>query len=192
MPPPPRASVSQSALRPPPPRANAAPSFISGSVGPRAGSASVESLLASRSLFEAAATEDAVTSVLARADTRGKIEAYAEQLATVTSRPATVWDCAQCRKAFDRDPQVCRAEGHDVTKGSRTVYALGCKGCGARVFNPTPTSASACAVCGKRAWVSVSVHRLKGDRAGAQPSLDGLVPKLMPRGEEQVNSLRYG
>ena len=189
--PPPRSSVAQSTVRQVP-RSNAAPSLISGIIGPRAGAASIESLLASRSLFETAAAEDAVSAVLARADTRGKIEAYAEQLAGVTSRPAPVWDCAQCKKTFDREPQVCRAEGHAVTRGSRTMYALGCKGCGARVFHPMPTSANACTVCGKRVWLSVSVHRFKGDRAGAEPSLDGLAPKLMPRGEEQVNSLRYG
>jgi hypothetical protein len=144
-----------------------------------------------RSRFEEAVDADALAAAYKRAESRGKLEAFHEQMANITTREVTRWWCASCSREYEKDPLMCRAERHKVDVRRKTVHALACLGCGTRIFHSQAHSAQACEKCGGRDWHTVSVHRVKGDSV-AGPSLEGLVEKLEPRGGEQINSLRYG
>ena len=143
-----------------------------------------------RSRFEAAAEADAVASLLARAATRAKMDAYADSLRAVTSKVVTVWRCAECARDFDAAPAMCAAEGHAVAARRETRHALACAGCDARILHAAPHAAHACARCGGHAWLAASVHRTKGDGLAGGPTLAGLAPTLRPTGDAVLESLR--
>ncbi len=144
-----------------------------------------------RSRYEAAATADRIDSVLARAATLEKLEAFHTQMASVTSREVNRWWCGTCVREYEKEPLMCRAERHPIEVRKRMMHALACIGCDTRILHVTPHAAHACVKCGGRDWLVASIHRIKGGApAGAAPSLEGLVPKLLPRGIEQNFSLR--
>jgi Mcm10 replication factor len=152
----------------------------------------ISQILAHRSAYEDAAEEERTQTLLSRCDERIKLEAFEGKLREVTTREVTVFDCAQCEKTFPKPPEVCKEASHTIASRKETQYAFACS-CGHRVFHKAATCAAKCPKCDKQGgWERTSVQRLKGDQPSGKAPLEGLVPKLLPRGEEQVNSLRHG
>jgi hypothetical protein len=114
-----------------------------------------------------------------------RIDAVEEKMRAVTSKEAAEWRCVQCARAFLKAPLSCAAEGHTVEKSTVRLFSFGCE-CGQRVMIKAPMCALPCAKCGSRTkWSAASIFsvRDKVDAGGAG---------ILPRGEEQVNSLRGG
>ena len=133
-------------------------------------------------------TDAALSHVLSRMDDRAKIEAMQDVLAQKTSKKITRFVCVDCERAFDKRPVMCFSQNHVVHAKEKTVWAFKCRDCHFHLLYDFSVCASACPKCGVGAvWETTSVERFKEKTEDS-----GLVSKLQPRGEEQINSLRYG
>jgi len=130
----------------------------------------------------------ALSHVLSRMDDRARIEAMQDVLAQKTSKKITRFVCVDCERAFDKRPVMCFSQNHVVHAKEKTVWAFKCRDCHFHLLYDFSVCASACPKCGVGAvWETTSVERFKEKTEDS-----GLVSKLQPRGEEQINSLRYG
>jgi hypothetical protein len=132
--------------------------------------------------------DTALNQVLSRMDDRARLEAMQDVMSQNTSRKVTRYVCVDCEQAFDKRPVMCYSENHTVHTKEKTVWAFKYKDCSYHISYDFAVCAIPCPKCGIGAsWEATCIQRFK------EKTLDpGLVTKLKPRGEEQINSLRYG
>jgi hypothetical protein len=132
--------------------------------------------------------DTALNQVLSRMDDRARLEAMQDVMSQNTSRKVTRYVCVDCEQAFDKRPVMCYSENHTVHTKEKTVWAFKCKDCSYHISYDFAVCAIPCPKCGVGAsWEATCIQRFK------EKTLDpGLVTKLQPRGEEHINSLRYG
>jgi hypothetical protein len=121
-------------------------------------------------------------------DAKEELENMQEKMKEVKTMQVTKWYCLDCEKWYDKAPTMCTEEGHEVHSKRKTVHAFRCSSCKHKHLHDHAVCAIVCPKCGKSGiWEASSVYNLK---EGAEDP--GLVPKAKARGDEQVNSLRYG
>lgn len=149
--------------------------------------AAVEAALAAKSVHAGEVAADDLARLRQRADKGAAVEAMEAKMAEVTSREATAYHCAQCDRTTDREPTMCRAEGHLVTTFRRTQHRFRCDNCGFLRYAPRPTLVEPCTRCSKAVWKPASIFRVHGTSA----VLDS-TPRLAPTGAAVEDSLRTG
>jgi len=116
------------------------------------------------------------------------LEAVEARMREETSRELTVWTCLDCGTGKEHRvlPPTCSSAGHNLTKKLKTYHAFRCDACSYKTFYGGKMCAVQCPKCGKRAWTAASVYSVR------DLCEDPMGGKVKPRGEEQINSLRYG
>lgn len=145
-------------------------------------------LSSAHSLHEVDAEEEKVAALFKKMEGRERTEELEAQLREMTSKKVTRWMCHDCGRVYDKAPVMCTQEGHAFEKIERVEHAFKCTGCGEKIMHAQASCAKACPKCTGRAWAKTSVHKLK--EWSDKPAIAGM--ELKTRGEEQVNSLRFG
>jgi hypothetical protein len=147
-----------------------------------------ETLINKSSTHADEGADAALSHVLCRMDDRARIEAMQDVLAQKTSKRVTRFICVDCERAFDKRPVMCFSQNHVVHTKEKTVWAFKCRDCNHHLLYDFSVCTSPCPKCGVGVtWEASGVERFK-----EKSNDSGLMSKLQPRGEEQINSLRYG
>ena len=114
-----------------------------------------------------------------------KKEWISEQQQQVLKITVSAYHCATCSYVLEEPIAKCGAMGHDITLTKATKRCFACQHCKNRqcLLNArTPTAP--CRKCNAMLWKKCSLYREKGGKNTTQEV-------FQPRGEKQVNSLRF-